>query len=274
MKKFKFISSLALAVTILVGCTEISNLDITSQPTVNNVPSVSAESSQEVRNSALVKIENPTYVDGDTVKGVINGKKETVRILLVDTPETKHPTKGVQPFGLEASDFTKKFVEKNKNSLYVEFDVEARDKYDRMLGYIWNDKVMLNEELVLNGMARVGYVYESKKHLNRLQKAEGIAKNKSLGIWSLEGYVTSKGYNENYTDTKKKAKETQPKQSSSSKIPDSNKDGVCNDIKGNQGSSGWIYHLPGGSSYEKTNPEELFCTTSEAEQAGYRASGQ
>nr|WP_306299242.1 thermonuclease family protein [Brevibacillus brevis] len=49
-------------------------------------------------------------VDGDTIKIKINDKEETVRFLLVDTPETKHPKYGVQPFGKEASYFTKQLL--------------------------------------------------------------------------------------------------------------------------------------------------------------------
>ncbi|PRX38905.1 nuclease-like protein [Planifilum fimeticola] len=56
------------------------------------------------------------HVDGDTAKLKIDGKVETVRFLLIDTPETKHPELGEQPMGKKASDFTKNILEKAKRS--------------------------------------------------------------------------------------------------------------------------------------------------------------
>uniref|UniRef100_UPI003342E2A5 Disordered protein (D131D) n=1 Tax=Staphylococcus aureus TaxID=1280 RepID=UPI003342E2A5 len=50
-------------------------------------------------------------IDGDTVKLMYKGQPMTFRLLLVDTPETKHPKKGVEKYGPEASAFTKKMVE-------------------------------------------------------------------------------------------------------------------------------------------------------------------
>src|SRR5699024_5086390 len=93
-------------------------------------------------------------VDGDTVHILLNGKEEVVRLLLVDTPETKHPTKPVQPFGPEASAFTKQMLPNGKEIEY-EFDTSERDKYGRLLGYLYVDGKMVNEALLENGLARV-----------------------------------------------------------------------------------------------------------------------
>jgi micrococcal nuclease len=57
---------------------------------------------------SLKKIKVCRVVDGDTIEVAYQGKKEYVRLIGVNTPETKHPTKGVQPYGPEASDFTTK----------------------------------------------------------------------------------------------------------------------------------------------------------------------
>ncbi len=51
-------------------------------------------------------------VDGDTVRVVINGQEEAIRLIGIDTPETVHPTRGEEPFGREASDFTKGLLER------------------------------------------------------------------------------------------------------------------------------------------------------------------
>ncbi len=57
-------------------------------------------------------------VDGDTIDVLLNGAEYRVRYILVDTPETKHPTKGVQPFGPEASEANRQMVEGQTVYLY------------------------------------------------------------------------------------------------------------------------------------------------------------
>jgi len=76
-------------------------------------------------------------VDGDTVRVVINGQEEAIRLIGVDTPETVHPTRGEEPYGREASDFTKGLLE--GRSVYLEFDVEERDRFGRLLAYLYID---------------------------------------------------------------------------------------------------------------------------------------
>ena len=140
-------------------------------------------------------------VDGDTVIVTTeSGQRMDVRLLLVDTPETKHPNMGVQKYGKEASEFTSSHLKKGQ-TVYLEQDVEKKDKYNRDLAYIWfkdNGKwIMINEALVANGLARVGYVYESKKYLSKLEELQNTAKKEKLNIWSTPGYVTNRGFNMN-----------------------------------------------------------------------------
>ena len=71
-------------------------------------------------------------VDGDTAKFIINNKEETVRFLAVDTPETKHSTKGEEPYGKEASDYTcNRLKEVNKIELEYDDNSTKTDKYNR-----------------------------------------------------------------------------------------------------------------------------------------------
>jgi micrococcal nuclease len=134
-------------------------------------------------------------IDGDTAKFKIDGKVETVRFLLIDTPETKHPKLGAQPMGKEASEFTRKMLEE-ADRITLEYDVEKRDKYDRVLAYVYADGVNVQEALLKKGLARVGYVYESRRHLDAFREAEQMAKEKKLGVWQCPGYVTDKGFDE------------------------------------------------------------------------------
>lgn len=133
-------------------------------------------------------------IDGDTIQ-VLNseGKEETVRMLLVDTPESVHPDKTPQMFGKEASDFTKKHLQGKKITL--EKGVIDKDRYGRTLAYVFVDGINFNKRLIEKGYARVAYVQEpNTKYLDEFKKAEEKAKKKGLNIWSVPNYVTEKGF--------------------------------------------------------------------------------
>ncbi|WP_203232820.1 thermonuclease family protein [Staphylococcus ursi] len=125
------------------------------------------------------------HIDGDTSKFNIEGKEKTVRYLLIDTPETKHPRLGVQPFGREASERTRSLLS-SAQKIEIEYDVGPKtDKYGRDLAYVFVDGKMVNEILVREGLAKVAYVYPpNTKYLDRLKAAEALAKQEKLGIWS------------------------------------------------------------------------------------------
>ncbi|WP_203362493.1 thermonuclease family protein [Bacillus sp. REN10] len=191
-------------------------------------------------------------VDGDTMDVLLpDHTTERVRMILVDTPETKHPRLGVQPFGPEASAYTKELL--TDKEVKLEMDVQERDRYGRMLAYVWLDGELVNEQLIAEGLARVAIFPPNTKYVDRFEKVQKEAQKQKKGIWSIEDYVTDRGYQPDVKDESVR----------------SNKE--C-DIKGNITSSGEkIYHVPSGQSYNVTKAEELFCTKEEAEMAGYRA---
>lgn len=80
-------------------------------------------------------------VDGDTIKVNYNGKVETVRYLLVDTPEEKKPGTCVQPYAVSAYNENKKLVNSGKLSLEFETNGDKRDKYGRLLAYVFDDGI-------------------------------------------------------------------------------------------------------------------------------------
>jgi len=132
--------------------------------------------------SALVR-EGPYDVrhvaDGDTIK-IETG--ETIRLIGVDTPETKHPQIPIQRFGREASSFTKKTCYGQK--VYIEYYKHSKyDKYNRLLAYVWVNGKMLNAELVSRGYA---YVYRrypcSRKAM--LVSLEAKARAEQRGLWN------------------------------------------------------------------------------------------
>ncbi|WP_368659109.1 thermonuclease family protein [Metabacillus halosaccharovorans] len=206
----------------------------------------------EQTNSTLLDAEVTKVVDGDTLHVMISGKKETIRLLLVDTPETVHPTKQVQPFGPEASNYMKEKL--NGEEVQVELGIGERDKYGRLLAYVYRDNQMINKLLLEKGLARVAYVFEpNTKYIDEFNEIQKQAQNEQVGIWSLENYATENGFQD----------ETQVEN-------DDTVNSGCT-IKGNINSKGEkIYHTMQSPSYNVTKPEELFCTEKEAVEAGYR----
>lgn len=126
--------------------------------------------------------------DGDTVKVRIDGKKETIRLIGVDTPETVHPTKGVQCFGPEASDFTKHSLTPGMRVRLVR-DVEARDKYGRLLAYLYvaETDVFFNLELVRLGFARPYPFPPNTTHEQDFADAAWDAQRNARGLWRACG---------------------------------------------------------------------------------------
>jgi micrococcal nuclease len=123
-------------------------------------------------------------VDGDTL--LLADPRERVRLIGADTPETVKPNWPVEPWGPEASQFTKEFVAGGE--VRLEFDGPPRDKYGRILAYVWVGGRMLNEELIRAGLARAELQYPySDKMKARFRRAEAEARAARRGIWSAGG---------------------------------------------------------------------------------------
>ena len=122
-------------------------------------------------------------VDGDTL--VVSEPRERVRLIGADTPETVKPNHPVEPWGPQATEFTKAFL--SGGEVRLEFDAESRDKYGRILAYVWVGDRMLNEELIRAGLARAEMQYRySAANKARFRQAESEAQAARRGIWSGE----------------------------------------------------------------------------------------
>lgn len=230
--------SLALALT---SCDEIPRQNERQNPPT------SGEISQ-VYGKAKVKY----AVDGDTIWVNLNGKDEKARFVGVNTPEVSKDGEPAEFMAEEAKDFTNKTL-KNKE-IFLEKDVSDRDKYDRLLRYIWleepsSDPTLsdienktLNGILVKEGYAYANYYKPDIKYHKYLTKLEKSAKENKLGIWS-DG-PKSKNENEKIDQTYL--------------------------IKGNKISK--VYHLSERDSYDtvKEKNSVYFETEKEAKEAGFR----
>lgn len=208
-------------------------------------------------------------IDGDTIKVTLNDREETVRFLLVDTPETHHPTLGVQPYGKKAATYTKKLLAGRNIQLELAKNGE-RDKYGRVLAYLFINGKSVEQLLLENGLARVAYVYPpNTKYLDAYRQAEKKAQKNKLNIWSVAGYAQADGF---HPEVMGRSEESQVPVISKRVgfAPDRN--GNCHQkIKGNISDSGKIYHLVTDAYYGRTKAERCFNTVKEAEQAGFRA---
>lgn len=178
-------------------------------------------------------------VDGDTLI-IDDGADTRVRLIGVDTPETVKPRGRVEPWGKEASDFSKKAL--TGKAVYLEYDEEKEDRYGRTLAYIWTEdprvsdkpkeEILFNYRLVASGYARERANEPNTRYQSLLHKGEIVAMDHVRGIWAVEG-----------------------------------KEGPA---KGNKRSK--VYHLPADESYDKLSPKNTiyFENAMEAERAGYR----
>ena len=153
-----------------------------------------AKAEEEAKQSGLIPVTLYRVVDGDTVDVFDeNGEVIKLRLLLIDTPETVHPRKPVEPFGPEASARLTELLNSGEQ-LSIEYDDGAKtDHYDRHLVYLYVGDTSVHEVLLEEGLARVGYIYEQQRYLDDFRAKEQIAKDQQIGIWSLPGYVNERG---------------------------------------------------------------------------------
>lgn len=124
-------------------------------------------------------------VDGDTIK--LNDG-QLVRYIGIDAPETVDPGKSVQCFGKEATEKNKELVE-GKEVVLVE-DVSDKDKYDRLLRYVYAGNIFVNDYLVRNGFAKADNFPPDTKFKDQFKEAEEEARNNKRGLWADDACKT------------------------------------------------------------------------------------
>ena len=143
---------------------------------------MSCSSGVTTENEVLITIHK--VVDGDTVDIDINGNTERVRLIGVNTPETKHPTKPIECFGPEASAYLTQLLPKGTH-VRIERDIEARDRYGRMLLYLYreSDNLFINLDLVLRGYGTPMSIEPNTFHRNNFVRAAAQAEAANVGLW-------------------------------------------------------------------------------------------
>ena len=120
-------------------------------------------------------------VDGDTVHVRVAGEDETVRYIGVDTPESVKPGTPVECFAKAASAANERLV--GGQRVRMSYDAERRDRYGRLLAYVYRDSLFVNAELVRAGYARTLTIPPNVRFADRFAKLARDAREHGRGLW-------------------------------------------------------------------------------------------
>jgi micrococcal nuclease len=117
--------------------------------------------------------------DGDTFR-CADGRR--VRLIGIDSPETQQ-----QPFGVQAKDALQKLLPAGE-AVRLESDAGPRDRYGRLLAYVWIGPTLVNEVMIREGWAVLYTVPPNVKYADRFTRAQNEARARRAGLWSERGF--------------------------------------------------------------------------------------
>jgi len=182
------IKSLAIGLVLLLAAIFAPDLEIpeeiffpTESPTVSPEPSptanVNSSTSNATSSAKVIRV-----IDGDTIE-LEGGIK--LRYIGIDTPETRHPTVGVECYGAESSQKNSELI--LGKEVRLEKDVSETDRYGRLLRYVYvttdGGEIFVNQELVKTGFAQARSYPPDIKYQEIFRAAEAEAREKKLGLW-------------------------------------------------------------------------------------------
>jgi micrococcal nuclease len=130
-------------------------------------------------------------VDGDTIHVVVDGVRYKVRLIGIDTPET---TRETEPYGEEASRYARSILDGRQ--VRLETDIELRDRYDRLLAYVWleppdprssrpTESTLFNAKLVAEGYAQIYTFPPNIKYADLFLRLQRSAREEGRGLWGI-----------------------------------------------------------------------------------------
>ena len=124
-----------------------------------------------------------SVADGDTVTVLIDRKEEKIRLIGMDAPEL-----GQRPWGQKSKQYLEELLRTSGWKVNLEYDVDKRDKYGRLLAYLRTaDGQFINVLMVKNGYAMIYTFPPNVKYVSEFRDAQRDAREKKLGIWSERG---------------------------------------------------------------------------------------
>ncbi|NND74785.1 MAG: hypothetical protein HKN44_07220 [Ilumatobacter sp.] len=123
-------------------------------------------------------------IDGDTIDVVIDGREERVRLIGIDTPETKRPDAPIECYGPEATAFMQELLPVG-TPVRIERDIVNRDDYGRLLGYVYRaaDGIFVNYEMMRQGYAQTLSIGPNDLYAQLFADAAGAAERDDAGLW-------------------------------------------------------------------------------------------
>ena len=182
-------ATLVVASLLLVACTD--DTPTADSPPVDISPDGSAAEPASLPDDEPALAPNATVervVDGDTIVVELQGQRERVRLLGIDTPESVAEDRPDQCYGAEAGAYLTDLLPAGTDVALVR-DVEPRDQYDRLLAYVvrTDDQLFVNLDLVERGFAAT-LVYPPNDHYaDVLREAERAAVAAGTGLWGVCG---------------------------------------------------------------------------------------
>ncbi|WIK82056.1 thermonuclease family protein [Micrococcus lylae] len=267
-----------------------------------------AQAAAPAPSQASAKPASPAYVDGergivvsvtdgDTLRIRINGVEERVRLLNIDTPETKHPSHGVQCLGPESTTALKSLVAPGQ-PVTLRYDKERRDRYDRVLAGVWAGDTFVNAEMARLGLGEPVIFQPNVRFYNEVHAAWQEAKAAGRGQFA-SGLGCTPGTEsapaqaapapQQFAAPASKpaaapapaskpaaapapASKPAPAAGGSGPVAGNTATKTCpasHPVKANDNSG--IYHLPHNQAYSQTNARNCYATAAAAQAAGYRA---
>jgi endonuclease YncB( thermonuclease family) len=133
------------------------------------------------RDAVAAKVQR--VVDGDTFVATVKGRRERIRVIGVDTPESVDPNRPDEPYGEEASNFAKHYL--NGATVRLAGDAEPRDRYGRMLAYVWlRDGTFWNALLAAEGYAQQLTIPPNVTYAPLFRRLVAEARSNDRGLWA------------------------------------------------------------------------------------------
>jgi len=215
--------------------------------------------------NAQIMVGKALVIDGDTLE--FSGTR--LRLIGIDAPESDQTcdrSGSAWQCGKAATDYLKTLV----NGRKIECRAEGKDRYGRLLAFCVSESLDLGLSMVGAGLA-----VATKGGPEEYQSAEAIRKAHKIGLWASV-FQTPSDWRADHPIQAAQATTPKHRNVRANRVQAAekvyrNQFGCA--IKGNRNRRGqWIYHLPGRPYYDQTRPEELFCTETQARNAGYRRS--
>ncbi len=138
---------------------------------------------------SIVQVKVVKIFDGDTISVLLDGTAEKIRLVGIDAPELDQ-----KPWGLKSKKHLEGLINLSNWTVDLEFDIERRDKYGRLLCYLFSDdKTMINLRMVQDGYAMLFTVPPNIKYADIFKDGQKKAREQKLGIWSSNGLKESPG---------------------------------------------------------------------------------